>query len=48
MVAGFNSPIRKIAIILTNIEGEEVTEWVKNVGVTLNQLNPLADNIPNI
>ena len=48
MVAEFDSLIRKVAIILSNMEGEKIAEWVKNIGATLDQLDLLADNIPDI
>jgi hypothetical protein len=48
MVAGFNSPIRKVAITLTNMEGEEVAEWVKNMETVIDGLDPINDNIPEV
>jgi hypothetical protein len=44
-VPGFNSPIMKIALVLTLIKGSEVEEWTKDIGTMLDQLDP-ADNIP--
>lgn len=47
-MAGFNSSIRKVTITLSNMEGEEVAKWVKNIGATLDQLDPIANDIPDI
>jgi hypothetical protein len=48
MVAGFDSPICKVAITLTNMDGEEVAEWVKNIGAIIDNLDPITDNIPEV
>jgi hypothetical protein len=48
MVAGFDSPIRKVAITLTNMDREEVAEWVKNIGAVIDNPDPITDNIPEV
>ena len=44
-VAGYNSPYKKVAFTLTLIKGEELAQWVQNMGNWLDMLNPIADNI---
>jgi hypothetical protein len=46
-VAGFNSPIKKIAFTLTLIKGEDMAGWTRDMGVFLDGLTP-ADNIPDL
>jgi hypothetical protein len=43
-VAGFNSPIKKIAFTLTLIKGEDTARWTRDMGDFLDRLT-LADNI---
>src|SRR5579863_6111500 len=44
-VMGYNSPIKKVTFTLTLIKGPETTGWVKDVGNTINQLNPITQNV---
>jgi hypothetical protein len=46
-VAGMNSPKRRIAIVLTLMEGPNVAGWKRDMGTWINSLDP-ADNIPAI
>ncbi len=45
-VAGFNSPMKKIAFVLTLIKGPDVAGWCHDMGVFYDGLDPLVDNIP--
>ena len=45
-VPGFTSPMKKIALTLTLIQGEKVAEWANNIGEVLDELNPAMDNVP--
>ena len=45
-VAGFNSPMKKVAFTLMHMKGPKVANWVKTMGETIEDLNPLVDNIP--
>jgi hypothetical protein len=45
-VPGFESPIRKVAITLTLLEGDKVTGWKRDMGDWLNALHPVNDNFP--
>ena len=47
-VAGFNSPIKKVALALTLIKGPQVAGWTRDVGNRLDQLDPLTQNLPAI
>ena len=47
-VAGFNSPMKKVAFMLTHMKGPKVANWVKTMGETIKGLDPLVDNIPAI
>ena len=47
-VAGFNSPIKKVAFTLIHMKGPKVANWVKTMGETIEGLDPLVDNIPAI
>jgi hypothetical protein len=44
-VPGLNSPIRKVSIALTLIQGPQVATWVRDMGAWINSLNPVEDNI---
>jgi hypothetical protein len=44
-VLGLNSPIRKVSIALTLIQGPQVATWVRDMGAWINSLNPVEDNI---
>ena len=45
-VAGFNSPIKKVAFTLTLIKGEDTAGWTRDVGAWLDGLDPAVDNVP--
>jgi len=45
-VLGFNSPMKKIALTLTLMQGEKVAGWAHDIGEALDELDPLTDNIP--
>ena len=47
-VAGFDSPMKKVAFTLTHMQGPEVAGWVKDMGTMLDGLNPATDNIPDL
>ena len=38
-VAGFNSPIKKVAFTLTLIKGDEVAGWVRDMGIWIDGLD---------
>ena len=39
-VAGFNSPMKKVAFTITLMKGPEVAGWTRDIGTMLNGLNP--------
>ena len=45
-VAGFNSPIKKVAFTLTLIKGDEVARWVKDMGTWIDGLDLVNQNYP--
>ena len=45
-VAGFNSPIKKVAFTLTLIKGDEVTGWVRDMRIWIDGLDRVQDNLP--
>ena len=45
-VAGFNSPIKKVAFTLTLIKGDEVAGWVRDMGIWIDGLDRVQDNFP--
>jgi len=45
-VSGFNSPMKKIALVLTLMQGDKVADWANDIGEALDELNPATDNIP--
>jgi len=45
-VPGFNSPMKKIALVLTLMQGDKVVDWANDIGQALDELNPAMDNIP--
>jgi len=47
-VAGYNSPIKKVALTLTLMKGPQVAGWTRDMGTWLDTLDPILDNIPNI
>jgi hypothetical protein len=46
-VAGFNSPIKKIAFTIMLIKGEDTARWTRDMRDFLDRLTP-ADNIPDL
>jgi hypothetical protein len=46
-VAGYNSPIKKVAFTLTLVKGENVQGWVRDMGTWLDTLDA-ADNVPAV
>jgi hypothetical protein len=46
-VAGFDSPIKKIAFTLMLIKRENTTRWTRDMGNFLDELGP-TDNIPDL
>jgi len=47
-VAGYNSPIKKVALTLTLIKGPQVAGWTCDMGNWLDTLDPILDNIPDV
>jgi hypothetical protein len=47
-IAGFNSPIQKVAITLILIKGPDVKGWVCDMETWIDRLNPITDNIPDV
>ncbi len=47
-VAGFESPIRQVALALTLIKGPRVDQWVQNMTTWLRGLDPVNDNVPRV
>jgi Retrotransposon gag protein len=47
-VAGFESPICKVALALTFIKGPEVTRWTAAIGRWIDGLNQINDNVPAV
>ena len=47
-MAGFNSPIKKVAVALSFIKGPQVAGWVRDYGRVLDTLDPTNDNIPAV
>src|SRR5216683_947301 len=47
-VAGFESPIRQVALALTLIKGPRVDQWVQNMTTWLRSLDPINDNVPRV
>jgi hypothetical protein len=45
-VPGFNSPMKKVAFVLTHIKGPDVAGWARDVGEVLDNLQMPQDNIP--
>jgi hypothetical protein len=44
-VPDLNSPIRKVSIVLTLIQGTQVATWVRDMGTWINSLDPVDDDI---
>jgi len=47
-VAGYNSPIKKVALTLTLMKGPQIAGWTRDMGTWLDTLNPILDNIPDV
>jgi len=47
-IAGYNSPIKKVALTLTLMKGPQVAGWTRNMGTWLDTLDPILDNIPDV
>jgi hypothetical protein len=45
-VPGFNSPMKKVAFVLTHMKGPDVAGWARDVGEVLDDLQMPQDNIP--
>ena len=45
-VPGFTSPMKKIALTLTLMQGEKVAGWAHDMREALDKLNPATNNIP--
>jgi Retrotransposon gag protein/Zinc knuckle len=45
-MAGFDSPMKKIAFTLTLIKGPETAGWTHDIGYMLDGLDPDTDNVP--
>src|SRR6266850_2974312 len=45
-VPGFTSPMKKIALTLTLMQGEKVAGWAHDMREALDKLNPAINNIP--
>ena len=47
-VAGYNSPMKKVVLTLMLMKGLEIAGWRRNMGLWIDRLDPLRDNIPNL
>jgi len=47
-IAGYNSPIKKVALTLTLMKGPQVAGWTRDMGTWLDTLDPVLDNIPDV
>jgi len=47
-VAGYNFPIKKVALTLTLMKGPQVAGWTCDMGTWLDTLDPILDNIPDV
>jgi len=45
-VPGFMSPMKKIALTLTLMQGEKVAGWAHDMGQALDEMDPAINNIP--
>jgi hypothetical protein len=45
-IVGFNSPMKKMAFMLSHIQGDEMVTWKCEMGELLDTLNPIANNVP--
>src|ERR1700730_4787572 len=46
--AQIRSPMTRVAMCLSNMEGPEVEEWERDLGVWFNSLNPNTDDCPGV
>ena len=47
-IARYNSPYKMVAFTLMLIKGEELAQWVQNMGNWLDTLDPVADNVKDL
>ena len=47
-IPGFESPIRRVAMALTHIQGPDTVVWKCKSGAWLDLLDPVADNIEDV
>ena len=47
-ITGFNSPIKKVAFMLTLLKGDKVAMWAQDMGNWIDRLNPAQDNVPAV
>jgi len=47
-INGFNSPIKKVAFMLTLIKGADTTGWTRDIQTWLEGLDPVTDNVPTV
>ena len=47
-VPGFESPIRRVAMALTHIQGPDMVVWKQESGAWLDLLDPMLDNIKDV
>jgi len=47
-IASYNSPIKKVALTLTLMKGPQVAGWTCDMGMWLDTLDPVLNNIPDI
>jgi Retrotransposon gag protein/Zinc knuckle len=47
-VPGLNSAIRKVSIALTLFQGQQTAAWVRDMGVWIDSLDPVNDDIPEV
>jgi len=45
-VPGFTLPMKKIALVLTLMQGDKVADWANDMGQALDELNPTTNNVP--
>ena len=44
-VPGLNSPIRKVSIALTLIQGPQVATWARDIGARIDSLDQINDDV---
>jgi Retrotransposon gag protein len=45
-IPGFDSPMKKVAFVLTHMKGPDVAGWARDIGEVLDDLRMPQDNIP--